>query len=172
MLKKTQDIINRLSDYFLYVSMFFVLALILVTCAGVVGRYVFSFTANWLDELRWHFFGIIFLAGSVYTLKIEGHVRVDIFYARFSQKTKAIIDLMGSLLFLLPICYFVCTGGYIFFINSFDVGEFSENPGGLPYRWLIKGAIPVCFFFLFIQGVSFILMQIEIIFMTSESQKD
>lgn len=128
--------------------------LIGLICVDVLFRYFFSFSKNWILELEWHLFAIIFLLGSAYALQAEKHVRVDVFYQRFSKKTQTIINLVGTLIFLLPWCYLVITTSYKFFNNSWYIREGSPQPGGLPARYVIKGMILVGFVLLTIQGIS------------------
>lgn len=128
--------------------------LILLICLDVLFRYFFSFSKNWIIELEWHLFALIFLLGSAYALQMDKHVRVDVFYQKFSEKTKAIVNLIGTLVFLIPWCYLVITTAYKFANNSWYIREGSNQPGGLPARYIIKGAIVVGFVLLLAQGVS------------------
>ncbi len=128
--------------------------LVLLVTADVVMRYLFrvSFTAQ--QELEWHLFAVIFLLGGGYTLSHNGHVRVDIFYQRLPRRGRALIDLLGSLVFLFPGCYLVITSSIPFVADSFRIGETSPNPGGLPARWLLKAAIPLGFALMALEGVA------------------
>lgn len=136
-------------------------ALILLICLDVLFRYLFSFSKNWIIELEWHMFALIFLLGSAYALQMEKHVRVDVFYQRFSERKKAIVNLIGTVIFLLPWCYLVITTSYKFFANSWYIKEGSAQPGGLPARYVIKGMIVVGFVLLIIQGISLIVKYIN-----------
>ena len=131
-------------------------ALVLLICLDVLFRYFFSFSKNWILELEWHMFALVFLLGSAYALQEDKHVRVDVFYQNFSKKTKAIINLLGTLLFLLPWCYLVITTSYKFANNSWYIREGSNQPGGLPARYIIKSMIVVGFVLLALQGVSLV----------------
>jgi TRAP-type mannitol/chloroaromatic compound transport system permease small subunit len=106
------------------------------------------------QELEWHCFAIIFLLGAASTLKHDKHVRVDVFYERFSEKKKAIINLTGSILFLIPFASLVIWSSLDFVKNSFLIHESSPDPGGLPARYILKACIPLGFFFLLLQAVS------------------
>ena len=128
--------------------------LIALICLDVLFRYFFSFSKNWILELEWHMFAIIFLLGSAYALKVERHVRVDVFYQKFSKKTQIIINLVGTLIFLLPWCYLVITTSAKFVNNSWYIREGSPQPGGLPARYVIKAMIVVGFVLLALQGLS------------------
>lgn len=130
------------------------IVLVLVTCYDVIVRYVFKESSVAFQEFEWHLFSIIFLAGAAYTLKIDEHVRVDLFYSKFSDKRKALIDFSGSVLFLIPFCLLVIWSSKDFVINSFIMKETSPDAGGLPARYIIKSLIPVSFFLLLLQGIS------------------
>ncbi len=109
-----------------------------------------------VQETQWHIFGFLFLLGAAYTLKENRHVRVDIFYDLFPAKVKAGVDLAGSVLMLLTFCLVTMYFSYTFVIRSFEMGEVSPNPGGLPARYIIKSAIPLGMFLLLIQGLSIV----------------
>lgn len=132
-------------------------ALILLICLDVLFRYFFSFSKNWILELEWHMFALVFLLGSAYALQEDKHVRVDVFYQNFSEKTKTIINLLGTLTFLIPWCYLVITTSYKFANNSWYIKEGSNQPGGLPARYVIKGMIVIGFILLAMQGISFMI---------------
>ena len=97
----------------------------------------------------WHLFDIIILFGIAYTLKENAHVRVDIFYAAYSQKTKLIINIISSLFFILPFSLLIIYIGLDFVEQSFIQNECSSNPGGLEYRFLVKALMPLSFVFVF-----------------------
>ncbi|MGB3468198.1 MAG: TRAP transporter small permease subunit [Cyclobacteriaceae bacterium] len=128
--------------------------LMLVICFDVLMRYVFNSSSAALTETEWHLFAALFMMGAAYTLKYDKHVRVDVFYTNFSDKRKAWVDLIGTLIFLFPFCYVVVTTSIPFVMNAFEVQETSPDPGGLPARYIIKSVIPIGFSLLFLQGIS------------------
>lgn len=130
------------------------LVLVLVIVVDVAMRYIFSITSAASFELEWHLFALIFLLGAAWTLQEDKHVRVDVFYQRFSKKTQGWINLIGTLGLLLPFCAVAFYESLSFVGSSFSVLETSPDPGGLPARYLIKGAIPVGFLLLGLQGIS------------------
>ncbi len=130
------------------------LALVLVVFVDVVMRYLFQTSYVFTQELEWHLFGFIFLIGAAYTLRHDGHVRVDIIYQRLSLRGKAWINMIGVLFFMLPGCLMVIVTSYKFAYNSWSMLEGSPDPGGIPLRFLIKGCITVGFALLFLQGIS------------------
>lgn len=127
---------------------------VLVVFSDVVMRYLFNTSYVFIQELEWHLFSFIFLMGAGYTLYKEGHVRVDIFYQRIGSKGRAWINLMGVLLFLIPGCYLVITTSYKFAHTSFLNLEGSPDPGGIPYRFIVKYTIPIGYLLLLLQGLA------------------
>lgn len=128
--------------------------MVIVVTVDVIMRYLFRKSFVFVQELEWHLFGLLFLIGAGYTLLHDDHVRVDIFYQRLTPKQKAWINLLGTLLFLLPGCYLVIATSWQFFMNSWSVREASPDPGGIPARYLLKAAIPIGFTLVALQGVS------------------
>ena len=129
------------------------LALVLLISTDVLLRYVFNFSTAALYEMEWHLFAIIFLLASPYTLQKNKHVRVDVFYNNFSKRKKNIIDLIGNIIFLIPFSFIIFYTSLPFVEDSYSILESSPDPGGLPYRFIIKSIIPIAFFLLMIQGI-------------------
>ena len=127
---------------------------VLVVFVDVVMRYAFNTSFVFVQELEWHLFAFIFLMGAGYTLLNDGHVRVDIFYQRLTPTAKAWINLFGVVLFLIPGCILVIATSWSFVANSFAVMEGSPDPGGIPYRFLLKACVPAGFILLLLQGIS------------------
>jgi TRAP-type mannitol/chloroaromatic compound transport system permease small subunit len=119
-------------------------------------RYSFHQGSVALQELEWHLFALIFLLGSAYTLKHNNHVRVDILYQSqyLSNKHRAMINILGIILFLIPFCVLILITTWPFVENAYYYLEGSPDPGGLPYRYLLKGSILVAFTLLILQGVA------------------
>ena len=136
-----------------------VLLLVVLVSYDVTMRYLFQSGSIALQELEWHIFSLIFLLGSAYTFKHDGHVRLDLVYqSKFMNDYKrAWVNFLGSLLFLIPFCILVIVSSWQFIHLAFIHGEVSPDPGGLPYRWIIKSAIPVSFILLLIQGFSYMI---------------
>lgn len=135
-----------------------VLVMVGVGCWNVVGRYLGqaigqNLSSNALIETQWYLFDLVFLLGAAYTLKHNGHVRVDVFQSRWSGKGKALGELIGTLLFLLPFCALVLWFSWDVVMASVAIRETSPDPGGLP-RYPIKVMILVSFVSLIIQGIS------------------
>jgi TRAP-type mannitol/chloroaromatic compound transport system permease small subunit len=130
------------------------LGLVLVIFVDVVMRYMFRTSFVFTQELEWHLFAFIFLIGAGYTLLHDGHVRVDVLYQRLGTKGKAWINLVGVLLFLFPGCVMIIVTSFKFVYASWAIMEGSPDPGGVPFRFIVKGTIPVGFFLLLLQGTS------------------
>jgi TRAP-type mannitol/chloroaromatic compound transport system permease small subunit len=127
--------------------------MVLVVCYDVFTRYVMKNSFVAVQELQWHLFAIIFLIGAAFTLKENGHVRVDVFYARLTPRRRALIDLFGCLVFLIPFSLLVIGTSKQFVLMSWTMGEVSPDPGGLPARYLLKGMIPAGFVLVLLQGI-------------------
>ena len=153
-INKSVDIIGRIISFIFLLMVFNVLY-------DVIMRYFFHNSSVGMQEMEWHLFSIMILFGVGYALKEEAHVRVDFLYDRFSTKTKAYINLFGTLFFLLPVALLIIFGSYEFVMDAYTTNEISEDPGGLPYRWLIKAMIPFGFVFLIFSAVGYVLKQIK-----------
>lgn len=156
-------IIDSVNSWIGKVVSWLTLVLVLLICTDVALRYIFSFSQAGFYELEWHLFAAVFLLGAAYTLRYDKHVRVDVFYSRFGRKTKAWVNLIGTTIFLLPFCFVIVYTSIPFVGDSFAILESSPDPGGLPYRFIIKATIPIGFGLLFLQGLSEILKSISII---------
>ncbi len=154
LLKKYISIVDNLNEKVGQFVAWLTTVLVLVVFYDVILRYVFSKGSIAMQEFEWHLFAMIFLLGAAYTLKTDGHVRVDIIYVKFSEKTKAWINFIGSFLFLIPFALIVIYATKDFIFNSWMVREVSPDPGGLPARYAIKAIIPLGFCLLILQGVA------------------
>lgn len=130
------------------------LGLVAVVFVDVVMRYAFKTSFVFTQELEWHLFAFIFLMGAGYTLFHDGHVRVDIIYQRLNAKGRAWVNLLGVIFFLIPGCIMVVLTSWKFVANSWAIMEGSPDPGGVPFRFLVKGCILVGFVLLLLQGIS------------------
>lgn len=145
--------IDALNETIGRLVLWLVLAAVLISAGNAVARYGLDLSSNAWLEIQWYLFAAIFLFAAAYTLKHNGHVRVDVLYARFPPRVRAWIDLLGALLFLLPMSGLIAWLGWKGFLASYAVAEVSPDAGGLP-RWPIKLAIPLAFALLFLQGMS------------------
>ena len=128
--------------------------LVVLVCFDVITRYLFSDTQAWIMELEWHLFALTFLLGAAYCFLHDKHVRVDLFYAKFSDKDKAMVNFIGALLFLIPWCIVIIKVSYDYALQSYLMGETSPDPGGLPALYIVKFAITIGVFLLLLQAIS------------------
>ncbi|MGY8867140.1 MAG: TRAP transporter small permease subunit, partial [Methylophagaceae bacterium] len=145
MIKNIINSIDILNETIGRAASWLVLAMVLLICYDVTMRYSFHQGSVALQELEWHLFALIFLLGSAYTLKHNNHVRVDILYQSqyLSNKHRAMINILGIILFLIPFCVLILITTWPFVENAYYYLEGSPDPGGLPYRYLLKGSILV-----------------------------
>lgn len=153
--------IDRINQTIGKATSWLTLLLVLVIVVDVSLRYAFSITSAASFELEWHLFAIIFLLGAAYTFQQDRHVRVDVFYDRFSERSKAWVNLIGTFFLLLPFCVVTAYESFSFVRSSYELKETSPQPGGLPATWVIKSVIPLGFMLLALQGVSVILTSIK-----------
>ncbi len=130
------------------------LLLIAVIIIDISLRALFSLTGAWVIELEWHLFAIVFLLGIPYALQQDKHVRVDLFYEKFSGKNKRLVNLAGTIFFLLPWAIVLFYTSFYYASESFWSGETSPNPNGIPYFFPIKAMIPFAAGLLILQGVA------------------
>ena len=147
------DITESIGRWVSWLSLF----LVILIGVDVVLRYLFNWNSSANQEMEWHLFAALFLLGAAFSLKHDKHVRVDVFYARFSNKNKALVNLIGTAIFLLPFCLVVMWTSIPFVLDSWQINESSAEPGGLPYRFIIKSTIPLGAGLLFLQAVSLLL---------------
>ncbi len=133
------------------------LAMVLITFAVVVLRYAFDLGWIAMQESVVYLHAILFLAGASYTLRHHGHVRVDIFYCRFSERTRAWVDLFGGLFLLLPVCLFIFFESWGYVTDSWSILEGSREAGGIEGVYLLKSMILVLAALLVLQGIASVL---------------
>ncbi|MGA7304968.1 MAG: TRAP transporter small permease subunit [Rhodothermales bacterium] len=159
--------IDRMNDVIGRGVYWLTLAMVLVAAFNSIARYLGRFTgvnlsSNAYLETQWYLFSIVFLLGAAYTLRHDGHVRVDVIFARLSPKHQAWIDLTGTVLFLIPFCILMFWVSLPSVEHSWAVMEVSPDPGGLP-RYPIKTLIPVTFVLLILQAFSMVIRNVAIV---------
>jgi len=162
MLLRLEKVFDRFSDLMGWIAGVLNLLMLLNVFYDAIMRYFFNRGSIALQEMEWHLFAMVFLFGIAYALKEDGHVRVDVLYDRFAPRHKAMVNIAGTALFLLPLCVLIIEGSVWYVHEAFSTGEVSGDPGGLPYRWLIKLVIPASFVFLVVSAVGFIIRNINI----------
>jgi TRAP-type mannitol/chloroaromatic compound transport system permease small subunit len=139
------------------------LAMVIITFSVVVLRYVFESGSIALQESVTYMHAVVFMLCAAYTLKHDAHVRVDIFYQRWSVRTRAWADLLGTLLLLVPVCVFIIASSLGYVAASWSILEGSQEAGGLDGVYLLKTAIPVMAGLLLLQGCALALHRLLII---------
>jgi len=168
---KISQFIDGLSDRVGRLVSWVCFLMVLIGAFNAVARYLgrfigFDLSSNAYIELQWYFFSAVFLLGAAYGLKHNAHVRVDVLYSRLSRKAKAWIDLMGTVLFMIPFCAFMIWVSWPAMLRSFYVPghgwESSPDPGGL-VRFPVKVMIPLAFALLLMQAVSLLIKKIAVL---------
>ena len=163
MLFKIERGINRFIDYVGYLAAALMLLMLLNVFYDAIMRYFFRTGSIAMQEMEWHIFAAVFLFGIAYALKEEGHVRVDVLYDGFNPKFKAIVNIVGTFIFLIPLALLILHGTIEFVREAYVTGEISGDPGGLTHRYLIKAVIPTAFIFLIISSVGFVLRNLRLL---------
>jgi len=130
-----------------------VLVVVLISAGNAVVRKLFNISSNGLLEIQWYLFSAIFLLAAAYTLQKNEHIRIDLLVGKLSARGQAIVDILGTLLFLMPVCYLLIRFGWPMFLDAWNSGEMSSDAGGL-VRWPAFLLIPVGFALLMAQGLS------------------
>ena len=162
-MEKLSHLIDGLSNLLGRIFSWLTLTIVIVMAAIVVLRYVFQIGSIALQESIIYINALIFTFGGAYTLKEQGHVRVDIFYSRINEKKRAWVDLFGSLLFLVPSTCFIIWISWDYVAVSWRIREGSAESSGLPFVYLLKSAILVLPTLLLLQGISEIVKSISAI---------
>ncbi len=151
--------IDYLSKKVGQVTEYLVLLCALISAGNATIRHLFNSSSNGWLEIQWYMFAAIVLLGASYTLRNNGHVRVDLIYGNIGDRGRLWVDLFGFVFFLLPFTAFIAWACWPFFLLSFQEGEISQNAGGL-IRWPVKLIMVAGFALLFLQGVSEIIKRI------------
>ncbi|AMO54488.1 C4-dicarboxylate ABC transporter permease [Endozoicomonas montiporae] len=148
----------------------FNLLLVLSVCLVVLLRYFLNIGSIALQETAMYFHALIFLGASGYTLKHQEHVRVDVFYRRMSPKGQALVNSLGTLFLLIPVCLFIGFMSWEYVVRSWSIMETSTDPGGLPAVFLLKSLILFLVFSLFLQGIAELLRSLMLLANAPEVQ--
>jgi TRAP-type mannitol/chloroaromatic compound transport system permease small subunit len=151
--------IDWLNEKFGVVANWLVLLACVISAGNAAVRYLFSYSSNGWLEVQWYMFAGMVLLGGPYTLKMNEHVRVDLFYGMASERVRLWIDIVGGLLFLMPICLILIYFTWPWFVDSWEISEQSSNAGGL-IRWPVKFLLPFGFALMALQGFSEIIKRI------------
>ena len=167
LLRRISAAIDRVNDRIGSAIQRLTLVMVVIGAFNAIARYTDQYTGMSLSsnaylDLQWYFFSLIFLMGSAYGLNHDYHVRVDVVYARLGRRGRAWIDLIGSVLFLVPFAVVMLWVSWGPVVRSWDILETSPDPAGLP-RYPIKTVILVSFFLLLLQAISQIVKKAAIL---------
>jgi TRAP-type mannitol/chloroaromatic compound transport system permease small subunit len=152
-LLKLSDAIDWLNEKFGVLANWLVLFACVISAGNAVSRYLLHMSSNGWLEIQWYMFAGVVMLGAPYTLKMNEHVRVDLVYGIVSERARLWIDVIGVLLFLMPICLILIALTWPWFVASWAINETSSNAGGL-YLWPVKLLLPVGFGLMVLQGIS------------------
>jgi TRAP-type mannitol/chloroaromatic compound transport system permease small subunit len=130
-----------------------VLAAVLISAGNAIVRKVFSIGSNSLLEIQWYLFAAVFMLGGGYAFLRNVHVRIDFVSSKLSKRTNTIIDILGIVIFLIPLCLILINLSWPLFVSTWNSGEMSSNAGGL-IRWPVMMLIPLGFGLLLLQAFS------------------
>jgi len=136
-----------------------VLAAVLISATNAIVRKAFNIGSNAFLEIQWYLFAAVFMLGAGYTFLRNAHVRIDFISSKLSKRTNVIIDVLGILLVLIPLCLILIGLSWPLFVRAYDSGEMSQNAGGL-IRWPVMLLIPLGFAVLLVQGLSELIKRI------------
>lgn len=151
--------IDWLNDRFGKLAAWAVLLSCLISALNAVVRYTLNYSSNAYMEIQWYLFAACVMLGAAQVLRLNEHVRVDIFYARLSSRGKVLLDLFGLVFFLVPVMLLMIWASWPLFMRMFLSGEMSGNAGGL-IRWPAMLMLPLGFALVLLQGVAEIIKRI------------
>ncbi len=154
MLDKIQTLINTVNEAVGRSVAWLVTAMVIITFLIVVMRYGFNFGSIAVQESVVYFHAIVFMLAIAYTYKHNAHVRVDIFYASFSDSRKAWVDFLGTLFLLVPFCIYLIASSWEYANNSWKLLEGSREAGGLPLVFILKTLVPLMPALLLLQAIA------------------
>ncbi|SFU75577.1 TRAP-type mannitol/chloroaromatic compound transport system, small permease component [Nitrosomonas eutropha] len=160
---KLERLINRISGATGWLAGWLCVLMIGVVFTDVITRYFFHGGSIAMQELEWHLFAAIFLLGAAYVVREDANVRVDIIYAHLKPRRKAIIDICGYLIFVIPMCTLILYSSWDFVSYSYQLQETSSDPGGLPYRFAFKALLPIGYGLVLIQSLAEILRNLRLL---------
>ncbi|WP_419767947.1 TRAP transporter small permease subunit [Arcobacter sp.] len=162
-MKELALLANRLDTLIMrigQITSWLIFILVLLVAGDVLFRYFFHISSIAEQEFQWHLLAAIAIFGSAYTFQQKEHVRVDLFYHSYSKNVKRWMNILIPLIIILPFSAFIIYLSSDYVLQSYANNEVSPDPGGLPYRYLVKGLIPLGFILIFIQGLAVLLKAI------------
>jgi len=130
-----------------------ILAATFISAGNAIARKAFNIGSNAFLEIQWYLYAAVFLLGAGVTFLQNGHVRIDVLANKLSRRNRMYVDIMGILVFLLPLCYFMISFAWPIVARAYVTGEVSSNAGGL-IRWPVYALVPAGFALLALQAAS------------------
>ncbi|CAG1004113.1 hypothetical protein RHDC4_03447 [Rhodocyclaceae bacterium] len=158
-LLKLSGLIDAINESIGKAATWLILIVVVISSGNAVMRYAANWSSNGLLEIQWYLFSAIFLFCAAYVLKKNEHIRIDVIAGRLSPRAQNWIDVFGLIVFLLPMVVLTMWLSWPVFMNAWNTGEVSSNPGGL-VRWPVRLLLPVGFFLLLLQGLSELIKRI------------
>ena len=152
-------LVDGLSEIVGKATLWLILVVVIISAGNAVSRYTLDLSSNAMLEIQWYLFSAIFLFCAAYVLKKNEHIRIDIIVGRFSERTQNWVDVFGILVFMLPMVIMITYLSWPVFMNAWDSGEMSANPGGL-IRWPVRLMLPIGFALLLLQAISELIKRI------------
>ena len=151
--------VDKVSEQFGHIAAFTVLAAAVISAGNAFIRYGLDISSNGWLEIQWYLFAVTVMLGAPLVLKLNEHVRVDLIYGKLSDKAPVYVDLMGLVVFLLPVMFTLTWLSFPLFVKMYVTGEMSSNAGGL-IRWPAMLLLPLGFGWMFLQGLSEIIKRV------------
>ena len=155
-----------------HVVMWANVALVAAIVSQVLLRYLLNQNYPMLDEIQWHFYGLVTMIGISYALVTDSHVRVDLLHMQLSRRAQRVIEVIGISALLVPFIYLMIDQGYDYFYDSFRVNERSSSPTGLPMRWAFKAVIPLSFILLAIAAAARLIHDVHALWVNYEEERE
>jgi TRAP-type mannitol/chloroaromatic compound transport system permease small subunit len=151
--------VDAFNDRIGHLIRWLILAAVLISAGNAIMRKAFNIGSNSFLEIQWYLFSAVFMLGAGYAFLRNAHVRIDFISSKLSKRTNAIIDALGIVFFLIPLCLILIVLSWPFFTNALATGEMSSNAGGL-IRWPVYLLVPLGFAILLAQALSELIKRI------------
>lgn len=152
-------IVRRIAE----TTAWFNVALIIVIVVQVVMRYGFSKGLVPLEELMWHLYAVAFMFGMAYAVTNDSHIRVDVVHMALPKRAQHVFEILGILFLLMPFLWILFDHSIGWVAEAYRVNESSQNPTGLPYRWLVKGVVPATMLLIFIAALARLIQEVQLL---------
>jgi TRAP-type mannitol/chloroaromatic compound transport system permease small subunit len=156
---KFSSAVDWFNDHVGHLLRWLILAAVLISAGNAIVRKLFNISSNAYLEVQWYLFAAVFMLGAGYAFLRNAHVRIDFISNKLSKRTNAIIDALGIVIFVIPLCVILIDLSWPLFVTAYQTGEMSSNAGGL-IRWPVMLLIPLGFAILLLQSLSELIKRI------------